>query len=121
MPPTTEVEIAIVGAGIAGLAAAWSLRDRDLIVLESGERVGGRNLFPAAAADWLNLAAHVFPPPSTALGRLITEVGLETTVIPGDAMAVWLNGKLASGGRPETYPLRLPRRSAGESRYRELD
>jgi oxygen-dependent protoporphyrinogen oxidase len=23
-------------------------------------------------------------------------------------MAVWLNGRLASGGRPETYPLRLP-------------
>lgn len=29
-------------------------------------------------------------------------------MIPGDAMSVWLNGKLASGGRPETYPLRLP-------------
>ena len=29
-------------------------------------------------------------------------------MVPGDAMAVWLNEKLASGGRPETYPLRLP-------------
>ena len=108
MPPTTEVEIAIVGAGIAGLAAAWSLRDRDLIVLESADRVGGRIYSLPRPPYWLNLAAHVFPPPSTALGRLITEVGLETAVIPGDAMAVWLNGKLASGGRPETYPLRLP-------------
>jgi oxygen-dependent protoporphyrinogen oxidase len=108
MPPTTEVEIAIVGAGIAGLAAAWALRDRDLIVLESADRVGGRILSLPRPPYWLNLAAHVFPPPSTALGRLVTEVGLETTLIPGDSMAVWMNGELASGGRPETYPLRLP-------------
>jgi protoporphyrinogen/coproporphyrinogen III oxidase len=107
-PPTTEVEIVIVGAGIAGLSAAWALRDRDLIVLESADRVGGRILSLPRPPYWLNLAAHVFPPPSTALGRLVTEVGLETTLIPGDAMAVWLKGKLASGGRPETYPLRLP-------------
>jgi oxygen-dependent protoporphyrinogen oxidase len=108
MPPTTEVETVIVGAGIAGLAAAWALRDRDLIVLESADRVGGRILSLPRPPYWLNLAAHVFPPPSTALGGLVTEAGLETTLIPGDAMAVWLNGKLASGGRPETYPLRLP-------------
>jgi protoporphyrinogen/coproporphyrinogen III oxidase len=108
MPPTAEVEVAIVGAGIAGLAAAWALRDRDLVVLEAGDRVGGRILSVSRPPYWLNLAAHVFPPPETALGRLITEVGLETTLIPGDAMAVWLNGKLASRGRPETYPLRLP-------------
>ncbi len=108
MPPTTEVEIVIVGAGIAGLAAAWALRDRDLIVLESADRLGGRILSLPRPPYWLNLAAHVFPPPSTALGRLVTELGLETTLIPGDAMAVWLKGKLVSGGRPETYPLRLP-------------
>jgi protoporphyrinogen/coproporphyrinogen III oxidase len=108
MPPATDVEVVIVGAGIAGLAAAWALRDRDLIALESADRVGGRILSLPRPPYWLNLAAHVFPPPSTALGRLVTEVGLETTLIPGDAMAVWLNGKLASGGRPETYPLRLP-------------
>jgi protoporphyrinogen/coproporphyrinogen III oxidase len=108
MPPAADVEVAIVGAGIAGLTAAWALRDRDLVVLEAGDRVGGRILSLSRSPYWLNLAAHVFPPPQTALGRLITEVGLETTLIPGDAMAVWLNGKLASRGRPETYPLRLP-------------
>ena len=108
MQPTTDAEVVIVGAGIAGLAAAWDLRDRDIIVLESADRVGGRILSLPRPPYWLNLAAHVFPPPSTALGRLITEVGLETTVIPGDAMAVWLNGKLVSGGRQQTYPLRLP-------------
>jgi protoporphyrinogen/coproporphyrinogen III oxidase len=108
MPPTAEVEVTIVGAGIAGLTAAWALRDRDLVVLESGDRVGGRILSLPRAPYWLNLAAHVFPPPQTALGRLITEVGLETTLIRGDAMAVWLNGEFVSHRRPETYPLRLP-------------
>ena len=108
MPPGAETEVVIVGAGIAGLAAAWALRDRDVIVLESADRVGGRILSQPRPPYWLNLGAHVFPPPTTALGRLITEVGLETVLIPGDPMAVWLNGRLVSGGRAETYPLRLP-------------
>ncbi|CAN5132701.1 hypothetical protein BH09ACT13_BH09ACT13_12300 [soil metagenome] len=35
-------DVVVVGAGIAGLAAAWSLRDRDVLVLEAEDRVGGR-------------------------------------------------------------------------------
>src|SRR5207302_794996 len=35
-------DVVIVGGGIAGLTAAWQLRDLDAIVLEADERVGGR-------------------------------------------------------------------------------
>jgi monoamine oxidase len=41
---TTRVDVAILGAGVAGLAAARALRERevDFIVLEARERIGGR-------------------------------------------------------------------------------
>jgi oxygen-dependent protoporphyrinogen oxidase len=32
----------IIGGGLAGLAAAWQLRDLDIAVLEANDRVGGR-------------------------------------------------------------------------------
>ncbi len=32
----------VIGGGIAGLAAAWDLRNRDVVVLEGAGRLGGR-------------------------------------------------------------------------------
>ena len=57
----------VVGAGIAGLAAAWHLRDLDVVVLESEQRVGGRIRSEPRGDYWLNLAAHVFAPPESNL------------------------------------------------------
>ncbi|MDP8969968.1 MAG: FAD-dependent oxidoreductase, partial [Actinomycetota bacterium] len=46
---TTEVELLVVGAGLAGLACAFELADdgRDVLVLEAQDHVGGRT------ASWL--------------------------------------------------------------------
>jgi monoamine oxidase len=49
----TSVDVAIIGAGAAGLGAAHALRDsgRSFIVLEARERVGGRGHTVMAAPD----------------------------------------------------------------------
>jgi oxygen-dependent protoporphyrinogen oxidase len=104
----TSVEVAVVGAGIAGLAAAWTLRDSELLVLEADERIGGRIRSERRGSYWLNLGAHVFGGPDTATGRLLAETGVDAVAVPGALAAVAYRGALLRGGRVETYPFRLP-------------
>jgi oxygen-dependent protoporphyrinogen oxidase len=101
-------EAVIVGAGIAGLTAAWTLKDRRILVLEATDRVGGRLRSEPRGLYWLNLGAHLFPGPGTLLDRLVRETGLETRVIPGNRMGLAFRGRLVASGRPESYPFRLP-------------
>jgi protoporphyrinogen/coproporphyrinogen III oxidase len=98
----------VVGGGIAGLAAAWHLRDLDVIVLEAAGRVGGRIRSEPRAAVWLNLGAHVFGGEGTATGRLITESGARAAQVEGRLAAVALGDRVVASGRVETYPFRLP-------------
>jgi protoporphyrinogen oxidase len=37
-----KAHVVVVGGGIAGLSAAWRLRHRDVLLLEAGDRLGGR-------------------------------------------------------------------------------
>jgi oxygen-dependent protoporphyrinogen oxidase len=101
-------DVVIVGAGIAGLTAAWALRDRKILVLEAADRVGGRLRSEPRGPYWLNLGAHLFGGRGTLMDRLVNEVGLETRSIPGNRMALFFRGRLLASGRPETYPFRLP-------------
>ena len=57
---------------------------------------------------WLNLGAHVFSGPGSATWRLADEVGVELRKVPGELVAVELNGQIVAGGRPELFPFRLP-------------
>ncbi len=104
------LDAVIVGAGIGGLAAAWDLRDRDVRVLEAEQRLGGRVRSEPRGPYWLNLGAHVFSGPGSATWRLADEVGVELARVPGQLVAVELNGRIVAGGRPELYPFRLPLR-----------
>ena len=98
----------MVGGGIAGLTAAWHLRDRDVVVLEASHRLGGRVRSEARGPYWLNLGAHVWSGPGSATWRLAEKVGVELASVPGELVAVELNGRIVAGGRPELYPFRLP-------------
>jgi protoporphyrinogen/coproporphyrinogen III oxidase len=103
-------EVVVVGAGIGGLAAAWNLRNRDVLVLEAAGRAGGRVHSEPRGPYWLNLGAHVFSGPGSSTWDLAEEVGVELAPVPGQLVAVELNGRIVAGGRPELYPLRLPLR-----------
>jgi oxygen-dependent protoporphyrinogen oxidase len=106
--PETKLDAVVVGGGIAGLAAAWDLRNRNIRVLEASDRLGGRIRSAGRDPYWLNLGAHVFSGPGSATGRLADDVGVEMAPVPGRLAALELNGKLVAGGRPELFPLRLP-------------
>jgi len=78
-PP--KVDVAVVGAGLAGLAAARELRaaGRSVLVLEARDRVGGRTL-NAAIGDGavVELGAQWVGPTQDRIIGLIAELGLET-------------------------------------------
>ena len=103
-----RAEVIVVGGGIAGLSAAWELRDRDVIVLEAERRVGGRLMSERRDPYWLNFGGHVVGGPETATGRLLEATNVEAVELPGVLGGLVLGGRLLAGGRVETYPLRAP-------------
>ena len=105
---TERREVVVVGGGIAGLAAAWRLRDRDVVLLEAGDRLGGRLRSDPCGEDWMNYGAHLFPAPGTLVDSMVRDCGLETVPVRGSMMGLALGRKLVNGGRVETYPFRLP-------------
>ncbi len=98
----------VVGGGIAGLAAAWELRDRDVLLLERQHRVGGRIRSTERGDLWLNLGAHVYGGPESAVGRLLEATGVVGADLPGTLTGVSYEGRLVADGPLELYPLRLP-------------
>ena len=101
-------EVVIVGGGIAGLAAAWRLRHRDVLLLEGGDRLGGRLRSDPRGEHWLNYGAHLFPAPGSLVDAMARECGLETVPVKGSTMGLAIGTTLLDHGRVETYPFRLP-------------
>jgi monoamine oxidase len=89
-------DVIVVGAGIAGLAAAWELRDRDVLVLEREDRIGGRIWSERRGDHWLNFGAHVFGLPESATGRLLADAGVRAVQVSGRLTAGSLNGKIVA-------------------------
>jgi protoporphyrinogen/coproporphyrinogen III oxidase len=101
-------DVVVVGGGIAGLAAAFALRDRDVVVLEAADRVGGRIYSEPRRDVWLNFGAHVFAGVGSASGKLLEALDVHAVQVPGRLAAVSLNGKIVASGAVETFPFRLP-------------
>ena len=110
-----DQRIVVVGAGLAGLVAAWRLQQRgvaDVTVLEARDRLGGRiasvdaagrQLDPAVAAlDRFDLGpTWYWPQLQPALERLVAELGLRS-FDGGD------DGDLLFERSPHEPPRRMP-------------
>ena len=93
--PTAMVDVCIVGAGFAGLAAAWRLKNAgaNVVVLEARNRVGGRSFsvrmkdgtFVDFGGQWVGSTQKRFY-------DLIKEMGGETYPSPGGDMLTWQRG-----------------------------
>ncbi len=98
----SHAEVAVLGAGMAGLAAARALHDEgvEVVVLESRDRVGGRIWTDRAFAPGvpIELGAEFVHGEHVVIWRLIERLGLETRRWPkGDESRVRL-----AGGRSAT-------------------
>ncbi|WP_445149256.1 flavin monoamine oxidase family protein [Baekduia sp. Peel2402] len=104
-----EVDVVVVGAGLAGLAAARALvgAGRDVVVLEGRDRVGGRTLNERVgdgASDVVELGGQWVGPTQTRLMALARELGVETypTFATGESLFAW-------GGKVRRYRGTIPR------------
>ena len=79
MRSTVDVDVAVVGAGIAGLVAATELTraGRTVVVLEARDRVGGRVLNVEIGGEPNELGAQWVAPYQSAMHELLAELGLE--------------------------------------------
>jgi monoamine oxidase len=76
-----EADVAVVGAGLAGLSAARALRaaGREVIVLEARDRVGGRTLNePIGDGEVVEIGAQWVGPTQDRVLGLIGDLGLRT-------------------------------------------
>lgn len=97
---TSRRRVVVVGAGITGLTAAFTLAttrpDLDIVVLEAGERVGGKILTTPFAGRPVDCGADAFLARVPEALDLCRELGLDTILTsPSQKSAyVWVNGGL---------------------------
>lgn len=109
---TDDLDVVIIGGGIAGLTAAWNLRDRRILVLEKQDRVGGRLKTLWQEPYWLNLGAHVLTPGGP-MASLAAELGVELVDPPGRSLAVAMGDRLVSARSVVGLAAGLPMSLAG--------
>ncbi|NNF37805.1 MAG: NAD(P)-binding protein [Gemmatimonadetes bacterium] len=103
-----SVDVVVVGAGVAGLAAARALgaAGRDVAVLEAQDRVGGRLLSHPVGDRGLDLGATWFWSNEPRIQALIAELGLGTHAqhLEGDALYQDTRGVQRLQGNPIDGP-----------------
>jgi monoamine oxidase len=86
----------IIGAGIAGLTAAYMLRDKNILLLEQENRFGGRILTEKVNEATNNIGTQFFTEEDTTFVRLIDELGVERVShdMKSAPLALHVNNKL---------------------------
>ena len=89
-----SVDVAVIGAGLAGLTAARRLvkAGKSVLVLEARSRVGGRtNSIPLGRHAWLDVGGQWVGPTQDGILALAQKLGVETfdTYNEGDNVLYW--------------------------------
>lgn len=82
--PNTSIRVIVVGAGIAGLSAAYRLQQagHDVRVLEAQSQVGGRMAERRDGPIAYNTGARLIYPFGRAFHALVDELGLRDALVP---------------------------------------
>ena len=97
-----DADVVIVGAGVAGLTAAWRLVTAELrvVVLEARDRVGGRLHTVELEGEPFELGGQWIAPTQSAVRALLEELGLE--LFPrhraGDSVRLMADGRVVRAG-----------------------
>ena len=75
----TDVDVAVIGAGLSGLTAARELEQSgaSVLVIEGADRVGGKVLNSAIGPDHVDLGAHWMGPEHHRLWSLARQLGVQ--------------------------------------------
>ncbi|MGC0334562.1 monoamine oxidase [Streptomyces sp. SAI-170] len=92
-------EIVVVGAGMAGLMAATTLSDRDVVVLEAAGRAGGRVESVCQGDYWINLGTQ-FTEGTGSLIQALERHRIPMGSLAGKKVALALNGKQVDTSNP---------------------
>jgi oxygen-dependent protoporphyrinogen oxidase len=86
----------IIGAGIAGLTAAYMLRDKNILLLEQEDRFGGRVLSEKVNEATNNIGTQFFGEEDTSFVHLVDELGIERVShdMNSAPIALYLNNQL---------------------------
>jgi oxygen-dependent protoporphyrinogen oxidase len=81
--------VAIVGGGVAGLSAAYRLKQRGIrvVLYEAGDRVGGVVRTERRDGFVADLGPNSIAAPAPALRALLTELGLDGSLLPASPAA----------------------------------
>lgn len=116
-PPWT-VDVVVVGAGFAGLAAARELtrQGHEVLVFEGRDRVGGRSLTGRVAGVPADMGGSFIGPTQDAVLALATELGIPTTPTHRDGRNV-----IQWRGSARSYRGTIPKLSlTGAHRHRPV-
>ncbi len=99
VPAVRVADVAVVGGGISGLATAYWLaveHEVDVVVLEAGDRAGGKVSTQLLAGKPVDTGPDAFLSRGQDLAELVSRVGLADDVVrplPGGAF-IWSRGRL---------------------------